>query len=903
MPPLHFRRVAPVWSLIPLWAAAPALAQENAFVERALEAGIDHQVLSGLDELANPQNGLVVRDWTQTGLALGDLDGDGHVDLVLLGSMYGNAIYLGDGAGNFTKQRLPDGLNRGEIDRCAALGDYDRDGDLDLYVGAAEGNSIGEDITRDALFEQVGPLEFADVTRRAGVGGSGRTILAHWHDLDVDGELDLYLSQFFITPNDWYRNNGNKTFTELAAERGIDDPGSAHASAMLDTDGDGDYELHVGNDFVVADVIGIVENYGDAYYDGDANGFFTDVSPGSGVAIDRAIMGLAFGDVNYDGRMDVYKTDVGANPLMRDNGWLENGTPWSDVNNFYGVANAMLPFESSQSSLGFTSGWACMFVDVDLDSYEDLYLVNGHVSGKHFDFSWLPRLQPNFLYRGTGPANQHRFQDVTEVLGLYDEYDDRAGAWGDVDADGDVDLFAIETAGRVRFYENRLERDGRGFVEILPVAGSSAPGAPGTWARWTDANGDIHTEHLGADGPTAGQNEPLLHFGIGTLPSIDLEVHFPSGIVFDLPGTAANSRLTLVEPVIYEIPTRVLPAAQVGSGAPDFEVVVNACDVAGQPLGTGAQVSIDVPGLNPSAPVEDLGDGRYRRTFSSEAPAGDYRVEVDMAGFQPFIRPQLFLTGAIDPSASRVDTEDFALSAGSGQSTRITIVPCDSQGVGIGAGMTVSYELPGVGVFPAADQGDGSYVVELDAPTNPGIYAPVVLAEGVRLSAPDLHVSDGSADAAQTQILELPPIPIQAASPDVVRVLITPRDASGRLLGGQHDVRLVPTTANVTTAASPAALGGSRGGHGAVAPVGGAVGQRGGLSQSKSTVGGAKVTGPTLPALEELPVEQSPRRNGTYVFAFRVPALLNAEQDAEQMSLWIDGVEVVRFPLEFENTP
>lgn len=883
-------------------SAVPAQAQENSFVERALEAGIDHQVLSGLDELANPVNGLVVRDWTQTGISLGDLNGDGHVDLVLLGSLYGNAVYLGDGAGNFSKQRLPNDLNRGEVDRCAALGDYDRDGDLDIYIGAAEGNTKGNDITRDALWEQVGPLDFVDVTRRAGLGGSGRTILAHWHDLDVDGELDLYLSQFFITPNDWYRNNGNKTFTELAEERGIDDPGSAHASAMLDTDGDGDYELHVGNDFVVADVIGIVENYGDAYYDGDENGFFTDVSAGSGVAIDRAIMGLAFGDVNYDGRMDVYKTDVGANPLMRDNGWLENGTPWTDVNNIYGVANAMLPFENSQSDLGFTSGWACMFVDVDLDSYEDLYLVNGHVSGKHFDFSWLPRNQPNFLYRGTGPGNQHKFQDFTEALGLYDEYDDRAGAWGDVDADGDVDLFAIETAGRVRFYENRLERDGRGFVSLELVAGSSAPGAPGAWARWTDSNGDVHTEHLGADGPTAGQNQPLLHFGIGTLASVDLEVHFPSGIVFDLPGTAANSQLTLVEPVIYDIPTRVLPAAQVGSGAPEFEVVVTACDGFGQPLGTGALVSIDVPGLTAAAAVEDLGDGRYRRFFSSEAPAGDYRVEVDMAGFQPYVRPQLFLTGDIDPVASRVDSEDFALSAASGQTSRVTIVPCDSQGVAIGAGMTVSYELPGAGVFAATDQGDGSYTVDLAAPATPGVYSPIVLADGVALSAPDLQVSDGVADASSTEVLELPPIPIQAGSPDVVRVLVTPRDAEGRLLGGQHKVQLVPWTPSVTTTANPGATSNSRGGNPSISPAGGG-GQRGVLGQSKGTGSGAKFTGPTLPELETLPVEQSPRRNGTYVFAFRVPALLNAEQDSELMSLIVDGVEVMRFPLEFENTP
>lgn len=888
--------------LAALAVQTPAGAQENSFVERALAAGIDHQVLSGLDELANPANGLVVRDWTQTGISLGDLNGDGHVDVVLLGSLYGNAVYLGDGAGNFRRQRLPNDLNRGEIDRCAALGDYDRDGDLDIYIGAAEGNTKGDDITRDALWEQVGPLDFADVTRRAGLGGSGRTILAHWHDLDVDGELDLYLSQFFITPNDWYRNNGNKTFTELAAERGIDDPGSAHASAMLDTDGDGDYELHVGNDFVVADVIGIVENYGDAYYDGDENGFFTNVSAGSGVAIDRAIMGLAMGDVNYDGRMDVYKTDVGANPLMLDNGWLENGTPWSDVNDFYGVANAMLPFESSQSNLGFTSGWACMFVDVDLDTYEDLYLVNGHVSGKHFDFSWLPRLQPNFLYRGTGPGNQHRFQDFTEAVGLYDEYDDRAGAWGDVDADGDVDLFAIETAGRVRFYENRLERDGRGFVSLELVAGSSAPGAPGAWARWTDSNGDVHTEHLGADGPTAGQNQPLLHFGIGTLASVDLEVHFPSGIVFDLPATAANSQLTLVEPVIYDIPSRVLPAAQIGSVAQEFEVVVTACDGFGQPLGAGALVSIDVPGLTAAAAVEDLGDGRYRRFFSSEAPAGDYRVEVDMEGFQPYVRPQLFLTGDIDPVVSRVDSEDFALSAASGQASRVTIVPCDSQGVAIGAGMTVSYELPGEGVFAATDQGDGSYTVDLSAPAAPGLYAPIVFADGVALVAPDLQVSDGVADASRTEVLELPPIPIQAASPDVVRVLVTPRDAAGRLLGGQHDVQLVPWAPSTTTSANPGAASISRGGSASITPSAGG-GQRGLFGQSKSAGSGAKFTGPSLPELEVLPVEQSPRRNGTYVFAFRVPALLNAEQDSELMSLIVDGVEVMRFPLEFENTP
>lgn len=885
-----------ILSPMPLGLAA---AQEDSFVERAQEAGITHKVLSGFDELANAENGLTVRDWTQTGLSLGDVDGDGDVDVVAVGSVYGNAIYLNNGAGGYEKARLPKSIDRGEVDRCAALGDYDRDGDLDLYIGAGEGRTQGDDITRDALFEQVGPLDFVDVTRRAGVGGSGRTVLAQWHDLDVDGELDLYLSQFFLTRNDWYRNNGNKTFTELATERGIDDAGSTHACAIYDSDGDGDFELHVGNDFVVADVIGIVENYGDAMYDGDANGFFTDVSPGSGVSIDRAIMGLALGDVNYDGRMDIYKTDVGANPLMRDNGWLENGTPWNDVTNFYGVANQFLPFEDTQGANGFTSGWACMFIDVDLDSYDDLYLVNGHVAGKHFDFSWLPRNQQNLLWRCRGPLANFQFQDITAAAGLFDEYDDRAGAFGDMDADGDIDLFAIETAGFLRYYENRIERDGRSFVELLFDAGTSAAGGAGAWARWVDPNGNIHTKHLGADGPTAGQNESLIHFGISTLPSVDIEVHWPSGMVHDLQNVPANSRQTLVEPSLYDIATKTLPAAAPGSGAPNFEVIVDAHDIAGQPLGTGALVSIDVPGLSATGAVEDLGDGRYRRFFSSEAPAGAYRVEVDMAGFQPFVRPQLFLLGSNDSNVSRVDYEDFALTAGSSDSTVVTIVPCDSQGVAQGAGQTVTFELPGLGSFPVTDEGDGSYTVTLVAPATPGLYSPIVVADGVALNAPDLEVATALADPATTEVRVIAPIPIQAASPDVIRVEVTPRDAAGLSLGGHRNVQVVPFKNSAVHIGGPVGnphLQGVGLGNPGGAPV------RGALNQS-ATVGGGKFTGPELPELEPLPVETSPRRNGTYLFAWRLPALLNAEQDSELMSLIIDGVEVLRFDMAFEKGP
>ena len=115
-------------------------------------------------------------------------------------------------------------------------------------------------------------------------------------------------------------------------------------------------------------------------------------------------------------------------------------------------------------------------------------------------------------------------------------------------------------------------------------------------------------------------------------------------------------------------------------------------------------------------------------------------------------------------------------------------------------------------------------------------------------------------------------------------------------------MQLVAWEPSVTTPANPGVTVNPRGSNPAIAPTGGS-GQRGELGQSKSTGSGAKITGPTLPELEVLPVEQSPRRNGSYVFAYRVPALLNAEQDSELMSLIVDDVEVMRFPLEFENTP
>jgi hypothetical protein len=460
--------------------AASALARADTIIpftsEHAVRGVIYNMTLG--PPLTNPMDGF--------GMAIADLDGDDRLDLALLGRADGLVgIYQNLGAGMFANRSATSGIATTPWGCGISAFDYDRDGDLDLYI-----------VQRThpcRLWRNDGGFSFTDVTEQAGVGlsvfGAGCSVA----DFDGDGWLDLHVCIYSAAQrNRLFRNLGNGTFEDVAPVRGVDSTGLSYQSVWSDVDGDRWPDLCVSNDRGFGNVPNQLHR--------NVAGTFTDVSASSGMDVSLCSMGVACGDVDGTLRPDFYFTNLpdpappleGVNPLLLNTGagtFVRAESPW-------GVAHLRM-------------SWAAIFWDFDNDGRLDLY-VNSETL-------------PNSLYRNMGLPPMIDIAAAAGVTGTTAlSY---VSAIGDLDGDGDLDLVQNNYGGAVRLYMNqdgsrrswlrlRVAADGRvrdavgASVTIRPVG----PGGQPLPAQWREV-------HCGGNG-YLGQNEMTLHFGLGTAVSV-----------------------------------------------------------------------------------------------------------------------------------------------------------------------------------------------------------------------------------------------------------------------------------------------------------------------------------------------------------------------------------------------
>jgi hypothetical protein len=502
-----------------------------------------------------------------------------------------------------------------------ALLDYDRDGDLDIYV--LQGIKLDPNADAKALFPKPqeqhdghrlfrndlvpsGTLSFVDITDDAGVGYKAYGMGVAVGDYDNDGDPDIYVTHF--GSNVLYRNEGDGTFKDVTAEAGVDDSRWSTSASFFDYDSDGDLDLFVANyvNFSLTthrsctipasghrDYCGpssyrpvpdrLFRNDGDSFSDvtlaaglslaygpglrtisadfnrdgradlyvandGQANqlwinegqGNFRDDSLMAGAAFNmngaaEASMGVTAGDVDGDGDEDLFMThlDGETNTLYLNRG---DGS-FHDVTNTFGLAAA------SVSYTGFGSRW----FDFDNDGYLDLFIANGAVRiDRRREGDPYPYGQPNQLFRNSATGH---FIDLSVVAGpgLGRTRVSRGAAFGDVDNDGDVDIVVTNNNGPLELLLNEIGTRNnwlsvslQGTESNRDAAGARLAvlrrGQPPLWRR-------AHT-----DGSYLSASDPRIHVGLGAESRIEaVGVEWPNGRRELWKGIQANTQIVLVE--------------------------------------------------------------------------------------------------------------------------------------------------------------------------------------------------------------------------------------------------------------------------------------------------------------------------------------------------------------------
>ncbi|MBI5850297.1 MAG: CRTAC1 family protein [Planctomycetes bacterium] len=506
------------------FALAATAQTQLAFSDWTAQSGVNFTHTDRLDTMAG-------------GVCLFDFDRDGDPDL-FVSSRGGtpNRLYRNRGNGVFDDVSATSGLGFTNESMGAYAADLDNDGWQDLLVIARLDSRI---------YRNRGDGTFENVTSRSQFDRVRWATSASFADYDKDGDLDVYIGNYVWEgffpyfdgyPNQLLRNNGNLSFTDVAAAAGVDgverawDPNLGQfeniASCTLsvlffDYDLDGWQDLFVGNDFGPF----VIPNQ---LYHNDGNGRFTEVSAQAGFRIAEFNMGLVTADVNGDGYPDLYTSNFGDNHLLLNDG----------RGRFTEAAAARNVLEGNGPG-GPLVSWAAFFLDADNDSYPDLYVSNGFVNAP------MPAdpLAPSHLLMHRGA----RYEVQPETVIPWDRGVGRGAACADIDMDGDEDIVQLNNRQPLRIYRNDTVTTNRSalFELVGSLGNRDAIGAKAT-IRSASTVSSFEYQRGGSYGSCNGA--ALMRGIAGDAQIRALDVTWPSGSQSTRHGLAADQFATIVEP-------------------------------------------------------------------------------------------------------------------------------------------------------------------------------------------------------------------------------------------------------------------------------------------------------------------------------------------------------------------
>jgi enediyne biosynthesis protein E4 len=534
------------------------------FVDKGPVVFMDITKQAGLDKFIHrsgtPQKATIL-ETMGSGVALLDYDNDGWLDIYILnGSTFDamkgkepqpRAMLLHNNHdGTFTDVTEKAGVANERWGFGAAVADFDNDGWPDIYVA---------NYGKNRLYHNNHDGTFTDIAEKAGVTLGGWSTSPTWGDYDRDGLLDLFVPGYVkfdidnppingqgkIPPNfcqfrginvmcgprglhgeadHLFHNNGDGTFTDVSVKAGVSNPAGYYglASVFVDVDDDGWLDLAVANDSV--------PNY---LFRNKHDGTFEDISYASGFALsedgrEQASMGVAVGDYNRDGKVDLFTTTFSDDykTLYRNDG----GGSFTDVTYQSGLATPTIPFLS----------WATAFLDYDNDGLLDLFIANSHVYPQVDQQDWGTTFaeRPQ-LFRN---LDGKKFEEVPSVVGtgLADVITARGAAFGDLFNDGHIDVVINNLDGPPTLLRNVVKNENH-WLTLKLIGGPKSPRDAIGAKVFLTAGGIRQRMDVFSGGTYQSSSDPRVHFGLGKATRIDsIEIHWPGGTKQMLDVTALN---------------------------------------------------------------------------------------------------------------------------------------------------------------------------------------------------------------------------------------------------------------------------------------------------------------------------------------------------------------------------
>jgi hypothetical protein len=535
------------------------------------------------------------------GVAAADFNNDGLQDLFFTSNIYSNKLFLNKGNLEFEDITIKAGIEkRVGFDVGVSVADINNDGFLDIYINRA-GWYKGDERLANMLYINNGDLTFTEKAAEYGLDDTNRSISSTFFDYDKDGDLDVYITN---APSDFnlsgalldlkqiqkqkakikasksadklYRNNGNGSFEDVSETAGIiPDLGFGLHAQVGDLNDDGWPDIYVSNDFIMPDFV----------YINNGDGTFTDKKETLFKHTSYYSMGSDFADINNDGLLDLMVADMSPEDYIRSkttmsmmsidrfNAMVNNGYHHQYMHNTMQLNNGNGTFSEIAQLAGVAKtdwSWSTLFADFDLDGYNDLYVTNGvyrdvvdrdanikidsyikknKANLKEKDFYEFTQKLPqqkliNYLFKNNGNT---QFENKSKDWANEKPTFSNGAVYVDLDNDGDLDIVTNNLDENSTLLRNNArEISDNNFIQFKFIGPDANKFGVGTKVKIYQKDGEVLVRELiNARGYLSSMSNTL-HFGLGKQKELDkIEVIWLDGKTELLEKTKTNKTITI----------------------------------------------------------------------------------------------------------------------------------------------------------------------------------------------------------------------------------------------------------------------------------------------------------------------------------------------------------------------